>query len=193
MHKTRWSLILMLFGLSVWMPVMATETDDGLGLWVETQVVSRNPSRVMGWYEKDFTDSIGFFAFAEKESDGYRQFYVGPTWKPTEWLKLGAGIGREVVPGEFSSVRRGLFFDANWRKINFFGAFESGASGRWHKITGTYALTESVGAGLMHETGLGLGPRFEYNIKKDVQVWGALLRNPTTKESTTVFAINFSF
>lgn len=44
------------------------------------------------------------------------------------------------------------------------------------KVTAMYAVAEKFGAGLMKETDLGFGPRIEYNIKKNVQAWGAILR-----------------
>ncbi len=190
---------------TVWSPPSkAAETDEAkeLGFWVEAQVLSRKqPSRAILWYEKDVTDSFGFFAFAWKESDGYREFVAGPTWKPFEGLQVGAGIGREVVPEEGRGMVRMFFFDATRGNFNLYGAFENGrVSGPWEKITATYAVTERFGLGIMHESGLGNGPRFEWNIRKDFQVWGAFLRGRVTgtddiseKKATTVFGVNFSF
>lgn len=184
-------LLVMLISL----PAMAAETSEEkeLGFWLEAQTISKNPSRLWGQYQRDIVDSFGLFVFVEQDSDGYEQYYLGPKWKPLEWLELGIGIGRETVPDEFTATRRAFFFNANWEKVGVSGSFENGGSGAWHKVTATYAFNKRFGAGLMDETALGLGPRVEYNIKKNIQVWGALLRNPTTKEDVSVFAINFSF
>lgn len=184
-------LLVMLVSLSA----MAAETSEEkeLGFWFEAQTISKNPSRLLGQYQRDLADSFGLFVFVEQDSDGYEQYYLGPKWKPLEWLELGIGIGRETVPDEFTATRRAFFFNANWEKVGVSGSFENGGSGAWHKVTATYAFNKRFGAGLMDESSLGLGPRLEYNIKKNVQVWGALLRNPTTKEDVSVFAINFNF
>ena len=192
MEKLCRSLILMLC-MFVSLPVTAAETDEkkDMGFWFEVQTISKNPSRLLGWYQRDIVDSFGVFAFVEQDSDGYEQYYLGPKWKPTEWLELGIGIGRETVPDEFTTTRRAFFFSANWEKVGVSGSFENGGSGAGHKVTATYAVSERIGVGVMDEAGLGLGPRLEYNIKKNVQMWGALLRN--SEKTTSVFAVNFSF
>lgn len=185
------SLILMLCAFAS-LPVMAAETEEKeLGFWFEAQTASRGPSKLVGWFEHDLTGSIGFFASVIQESDRYHEFYAGPTWKPAKWLMVGFGIGRESVPDESSSSRRAAFFDATWDKMNVFGIIESSGGGRWHKVTATYALNERLGAGVMHETDIGLGPRIEYNIKKNIQLWGALLREHGV--TTSLLAVNFSF
>ena len=196
MNTLHRSLILMLC-LLVSLPAMAAETDDEkeLGFWIEVQALSsKQPARAIVWFERDVTEQFGFFAFLWKESDGYREIIAGPTWKPFDGLQLGVGVGREAMPEEGRGARRMFFMEANRGGFNLYAAFEGGrVSGPWKKVTAMYAVTERVGFGLMEETGLGLGPRVEYNIKKNVQFQGALPRNPTTKETTAVFAINFSF
>ncbi len=189
MRKFFSSLILMLCMFAS-VPAMAAETNNGVGLWFEGQVISNGLSSVICYYEKSLTDSFGFYVLVEKESNGYYEFYAGPKWKPLEWLEVGVGVGMENMP---NSTRWNFFFDANWEKVGVSGSFENGGSGAWHKVTATYAVSKHIGVGVMDETGFEPGPRLEYNIKKNVQVWGALLRNQDTKENTSVFAINFSF
>lgn len=196
------SIAIFLLGL-VTLPVLAagTEEEKELGFWVEAQVVSKQPSRAILWYEKDVTEQFGFFAFVWKESDGYREILVGPTWKPLEGLQLGVGIGREAMPEEGRGSRRLFFFNATKGNLNLYGSFEDGrTSGPWHKVTATYAVSEKLGVGVMKETGLGLGPRVQYSVGKNVQVWGAALRGDIPnaddvlqKKTTVLFGINYSF
>lgn len=189
MKKLLWSLIVMLC-TCVAAPAMAAESDD-LGFWFEAQAVSgKNPSSILGYYGKDITDSLGLYVLAFQDSSGYREAYAGPTWKPLSWLQVGAGIGKENKP---TSTRHNVFFDARWEKVSVYGTFENGGSGPWHKVTATYKISEKFGAGVMDESFIGRGPRLEYNIKKDVQVWGAFLHDRDTGKNTTVFAVNFSF
>ena len=186
------SLILMLCAFTS-PAVTAAETDDELGLSLELQTIRNNPTRITAAYEKSFGDSsFGLYAVVSKESDGYRQFYAGPKWRPVEWLEVGVGIGREVAPDELSTVRRNAFFAVDYEKVFVFGSFESGGSGRWHTLTAVYAVDERFSVGAMKETGLGFGLRLEYNIKKNVQLWGAILRSKDTGTISTL-AIKFSF
>lgn len=195
MNKKFWSLILLLcMSMSVSLPVMAAETEDEeLGFWVEAQMVSDGVKKATLWYERELTESFGLYALVYAESGEYWTAYAGPTWRPTSWLQVGVGIGRETMPDEIHGVRRNFFLDANWEKVNLFWTFENGNSGPWHKVTATYAISEKFGAGVMDETGLGHGPRLEYNIKKNVQVWGAVLHDKDTGDNTSIIAINFTF
>ena len=207
MNKLYRSLILMLL-VFVSLPLLAAETNEEkeLGFWVEAQVLSRKqPSRAIIWYEKDITDSLGFFAFVWKESQGYSEYIAGPTWKPIEGLQFGLGVGRETVPEEGLGSRRMFFFEANPNEQwNLHGSFERGrASGPWHKVTATYAFSEKFGAGAMDETLLGRGPQLEFNTKvegKKTQVWIGLLRGKilddegaARKQTTAIFGVNVSF
>lgn len=201
MNKLIGSLILMLSLL----PLAATAADEEEtpSWWAEVQVISnKNPSRALLWYEKDFTEHFGIYALAEKETDGFSQFYVGPKVMLAKWLTLGVGVGREVVPNEFSSVRKNVYLNAELGKLSIWGLLEKGASGKWDKITATYAFTDTFGAGVMHETGFGYGPRVEVNFtgKLKPQLWVAALtgRYPNDEDvvqrKTTVlvgFNINF--
>lgn len=189
------SLILMLFAF-VSLPAMAAETSSekerSYCSWVEYQVISRNPSRIYGWCQKDeLVGPVGMFLFAEKESDGYWQVFGGPTWKLTKELLVGVGIGRETMSDEFQNGVRKAFYLVFDGKVEVEAIFEWGPSGPWEKITAAYPIGR-LGVGAMHETGLGNGPRVEYNFKK-VQAWGALLRDKDTTENTLVLGINVSF
>lgn len=195
MHR---SLILMLLFAFVSLPLFAAEPEEEkeLGFWVEAQVASKQPARAIIWYERDVTKQFGFFAFVWKESDGYREVIAGPTWKPFKKLQLGFGVGNETVPQEGRGSRRMFFFEANpTDELNLHGSFERGrASGPWHKVTATYALSEKFGIGLMDETIIGRGPRLEFNTKienKKTQFWAAGLEKAGTK--TLILGVNVSF
>lgn len=193
------AVLAILSGLFV-SPARAAEAEDvPKPWWIEAQAVSgkNNASKIIGWYERDFTDSIGMYVLVEKESiDNYRQMYGGLTLKPFSWLQVGAGLGRETDSVGLNSSRRNMFFDLNWKDVNVFGTFENGGSGKWRKVTATYAINEKFGIGVMEETFLGDGARFEYNFKlekQDIQLWGAILRDKNTGTSTIIFAVNIAF
>jgi hypothetical protein len=182
------SLTLMLCSL-VSLTSSAAETGER-GFWFEVQAIKNNPSKVIGYYERDLTDSFGFYVLTEAESDGYRQAYGGPKWKPLPWLEVGVGIGKENMP---NAMRRNAFFSIDKDKLSVFGTFENSGSGRWHRVTAVYKINESVGAGMMDETLLGFGPRVEYNLKKNVTLWGALLHDRNNGNTVSTLAVNFSF
>ena len=192
MKKLFWSLALMSLASP---PLLAAESEEKeAGLWVEAQAVSgKIPEKLILWYEKDFTDTIGMYALVSGESDRYRQFYIGPKFKPFDWLTFGAGIGQESFPDEFSGTRKNAYVNAESNGVSLWGIYETGPSGPWHKITGTYKLDERTGLGLMKETGLGIGPRLEYNMKNKVQVWGAVLYDRHTGKVNGIVGINKTF
>ena len=186
-------LAMVLFALAF--PPLSTAAETKTPWWFEVQEASgKNPAKAILWYEKDFTNRLGLYALLAKEStNGYTEAYVGPKFKLSDRLTMGIGLGRETMTG-LNAVRRNIYYDANWGKFSSFGTFENGGSGAWHKITATYALNERFGTGVMHETSLGLGPRLEYNFKKEnVQLWGAVLHDKDTGRNNLVLGVNKSF
>jgi hypothetical protein len=69
--------------------------------------------------------------------------------------------------------------------------FEDGGSGAWHRVSLVTKVSKHLGLGIMHETDVGLGPRFEFTMNKHFQLWGSVLRN-SNKETTAVLALSIS-
>lgn len=184
-----------ILAVALLMPFVSQAADEDLGLWVEAQVPSRGPSKILGWYEKDFSETVGMYVLTEAESDGYRQFYLGPRVKPLDWLTLGIGIGRETFHDEFSGTRKNAYVNAEFEKLSVWWIYETGPSGPWKKFTVTKEVSKNFGAGGMYETGLGYGPRVEYNLTRDkkTQIWGAVLYDNKTGDNTILFAVNHTF
>jgi len=180
------------------LPVMAAEENSELGFWFEAGAASGkdHASWLTGYYDHSFTDSIGVYVIVDTESDRYREFYVGPKLKVNEWLEVGIAVGREVTRETPNSLRRNAFVLVETDKVSAYVTYENGGSrgtGPWHKAYALYKVTDSVSAGVMNETLLGRGPRVAYMPAKNIEVWGALLHNSDTKETTTLLAVNFSF
>lgn len=193
MNKLFCTLILTMLCLTS-LPVQAAEENTELGFWFEAGAASdKNPSWITAYYDHSFTNSLGFYALAEKESDGYREFYVGPKLKLNEWLEVGVGAGREITREIPNSTRRNAYIAIDTDKVSVYATYENGGSGSWHKAYALYKVSAAVNAGVMYETLYGAGARAEYTIKKNVAVWGALLRNRDTKETTTLVAVTYSF
>ncbi|MFZ3043533.1 MAG: hypothetical protein WA058_00245 [Minisyncoccia bacterium] len=168
--------------------------DTGIGVWIEARAASGSkPSEIVGYYDHSFTDAIGIYATVVVASDRYGEFYVGPKVELTKWLQVGVGFGREIMPGMANSARRNVWVAIDTDKAWLYAAREDGGSGPWHKVIGLYKATDTISVGGMYETLLGIGPRVEYAVAKNVVVWGALLRDRDTRETTTLLAVNFSF
>lgn len=206
--KRFWSLILICFALLS--PAFA---DDGsgsgnggagdagggssapaekeVGFWFEGRTDSKRSSELIGWYQKDLTEMFGIYGLVTMESDDrFRQGYAGLTTKPlptlAPWLQVGAGLGRER-DSEGSGIRKNLFVSVDSEKVDCFATYETGYTGPWHRVNCVYHTSERISVGAMQETNLGLAPRAEYHIKKNLTAWGAVFRD------RVVFAVNFSF
>ncbi|MDP3957461.1 MAG: hypothetical protein Q8Q10_03105 [bacterium] len=161
--------------------------------WVEPQVIynkEKSITRLNGGLSGDITDTVGYYAFGLTQSDGYRQLYGGPTWKPLSWFEVGVGMGLESVK---PALRRNAYFLATGEKVSLFGTFENGGSGPFRKVVLNYQVSEQVGVGIMEETFLGRGPRVEYTLKKDAALWGALLRDRDSDTTNIVFGVTFNW
>ncbi len=177
-----WSLVLMLL-VVVALPCKAAETDEKeLGIWVEASIGTKTPSGLVVYYDRMVTNTVGFYALTVKESDGYRSFYAGPKFKLGEGIEAGIGIGREASP---KHVVRNMWVSVDTDNFLLYATVER-SSTTWHKATAMYKMS-GWNLGVMHETGLGFGPRVEYALAKNAQVWLAVLNGKP------IMAVNFSF
>lgn len=191
------SLIISLLLLFVSLPILAAETEEvKKPWWTEVLMQSDGTSKAILWYERDVTESFGFFALATAEDPSrYAAVYAGPYWKPTDWSQIGVGIGRENQP---NAVRRALFYSIDTEKFYSFGTFENGGSGPWHRAHAIYRLNEKWSAGAMTERDVGFGPRIEFNPTKDSIIWISVLRGNVPnaelelKERKTTVMVGFS-
>jgi len=112
-----------------------------------------------------------------------------------EGIEVGIATGRESIRGELrNSARRNAFVSVDTDEVSIYATAERGESGPWHKAYALYKFSEAFSAGVMNETLFGRGLRAEYSgLAKNVTVWGALLHNSDTKETTSLLAVNFSF
>jgi len=190
------SLIILMLCLVV-LPAFAADEPKELGFWFEAQAAGNTkPWKFTTLYEPPTKGRFGFFVTADQWSDEYRVAYTGPTFKVTEWLKVGIGIGGEQTTpeeGAHQYFRCAMTLEVNLGKISAFGTFENGGTGPWHRVSAVYKISEKIGVGGMSETDIGIGPRVEYRIAKNFQIWGALLRDPTETSYTPILAINYSF
>ena len=177
----------------------AAESDEAkLPWWTEVQAQSDGMAEAVLWYEKDITSSVGFFGLATTDTSRYAATYAGPYWKPTEWLQLGVGIGRENQP---NGVRRALFYSIDTEKFYSFGTVENGGSGPWYRAHAIYRLNERWGVGAMAEKDVGFGPRIEFNVNKNTILWTVALRGSVPnieletreRKTTLMLGVSFSF
>lgn len=196
----KWSLIITILVLTALYAVvsLAAETEEAKKpWWTEVQAQSDGLAKTVLWYERGLTPSVGFFGLATTDTTRYAAAYAGPYWRPTEWLQLGVGIGRENQP---NAMRRAVFYSIDTEKFYSFGTFENGGSGPWYRAHAIYRLNERWNIGVMMERDVGFGPRVEHyiNKKNDTIVWVAALRGsvPNTeagiRETKTTWMFGFS-
>lgn len=189
MHKLYRSLILMLL-LLVSLPLRAAE-GDWPNFEVEVQTYSSGLTGFTGIYGNTLKDSsFGYYVSVHAASDRYHEIYVGPTYKPVDCVEIGIGLGHENEP---NSTRRNAYFLAECGKVAAFVTYESGGSGPWHRFDLIYRLTEKFGAGIGGDTSFGHGPRFEYEIAKNVTLAAALFNDHVTKINTSMLSVAVKF
>lgn len=163
--------------------------------WLEGQMVhngnGKNGSQInSGVSGNPGDDSFGYYVFAQALSNGYRQIYGGPTWKPLSWFEVGVAFGRENVS---DSARRNAYFSVRKGDFSAYGTFENGGSGPWHKVVLSYSVNDLIGIGVMDQAFLGRGPRVEYKIKEGVSLWGAVLYDNITRTTNSTLAVTLRF
>lgn len=171
----------------------AAEEDEptGLGFWVETRV-AKSGSEAIVYFDKYLTDNLGFYAQTVKDSAGYNSLYAGPKVKLAESIEVGVGVGRETLErGAPSTTVRNVWLYVDRESWSLYATLEKGDAGKWHKAILLYKLSDNVNVGVMNESFLGSGPRVEYKVTKDFQVWGAVLRSQG--KTTPMIAVNFTF
>jgi len=184
----KFGLILILVLLAC--PAIAGETN----FWAEPQIVynkENSLSRIDAGLSGSITETIGYYAFGKVLSNGYRQIYGGPNWKPFSFLEVGVGVGLESVK---PVLRRNAYFLATGEKVSLFGTFENSGSGPFHKIVLNYQATGQLGVGLEEETFFGRGPRFTYAINKKATLFVTRCQWECEGDTKSVkFGISFNF
>ncbi|MFZ2500531.1 MAG: hypothetical protein WAW90_00915 [Minisyncoccia bacterium] len=172
------------------------EESAGLGFLIEAQATSGGqPSRIAGSWETSFGDSpFGMYVVAEHESDGYREFYLGPTWKPILGLTIGAGVGFEHVPNEnpADTERYNVFVSLDTDRVSAYSSIEYGVKTSWYVTTVMHHTSDALNIGLMAEQYRGEGFRIEALLGK-LTIWGAALYSRDTNSPTFVSAMSFQF
>ncbi len=138
--------------------------------------------------------TIGAFVFGQTtldtDDEAFSQAYVGPYWRPTEWLEVGIGYGKEWFDGEesrASSGRLGSYIDVTTDYGYAELVFENGDSGFYYEARVSYEPTDWLGLGGIWFQHLGLGPRIEFKIPiventVRLNVWGAYLTGSSDEQ-----------
>ena len=99
--------------------------------------------------------------------EGWSEFLVGPTWAPTDWLELGAGIGKEQT-AEGLGWRTTASLWAGKGPMSFLGIvemspsiFDGDDSSVWFDLAPKIELAPWLTAGMKWRRGVGVGPLAE--------------------------------
>jgi len=94
-------------------------------------------------------------------SKGWSEAYVGPTIKLNDFAEVGVGAG---IESGCKNLRFGSFLWAAKGKTSVFCVLEEGGSGQWHKVSADYQIGKNIKAGLVEQSGLGLGISSELKL-----------------------------
>lgn len=137
-----------------------------------------------------FNKELGTFLFL-LVSKKWAQAYIGPTYSPSSWLQVGAGLGLEQADnptrfGGFVYMSRGCY--------SLLAIYEDGGGGHWYKSELNIKATGWLGAGAIVQHMLGVGPRIELSIPRTpVMIWAAPLYDWSTGRFNGTLAVRMSF
>lgn len=110
---------------------------------------------------------IGVSTFA-LVTEGWGQFYVGPTYVVTDWLAVSGALG---IESGHPSLRKAGSVWAGRGRFGFLTIQEKG-SDHWQKNVAKFQVTRVFSAGLFQQTYFGTGPYVELTVGKTT-VWGS--------------------
>ncbi|MBI2064184.1 MAG: hypothetical protein HYT66_00515 [Candidatus Yanofskybacteria bacterium] len=162
-------------------------------LWVEGQIISSD-GEISPWtnslVSRKFDEKLGMFVLSQN-GERWAQAYVGPTYSPSSWLQVGAGLGIEQAD---NPVRLGSFVWMGRGRYSLLSIYEDGGSGHWYKSELNIKAAGWLGAGAIVQHMLGVGPRVELNIPRTpVMVWGAPLYDWSMDRFNGMLAVRVRF
>jgi len=131
-------------------------------------------STFKGFFSHSYNNELGMFAFTFINKY-WAETYVGPTWKPNEFIMFGAGAGIEQIEGFW---RVGGFIGAGYKNCHVLILLEDGASGFWYQAVADVKLHELLKIGIMAESKLDVGPTVEIGLPgQPVKLWGTIFKD----------------
>jgi len=127
--------------------------------------------------EEDESSRLGTFLWMQfiPQNDGYRQFYVGPSYHVTSWLQVGVGGGVERTDGNMG--RFGSFAYLSKDRHSVFSIYENGGSGPWWLVLHStrFGPKSRYELGVVNQAYIGTGPRFAVNLgqKQRWKLWSS--------------------
>lgn len=129
------------------------------------------------------------FGFAQMTDSGYRQIYVGPRFEISDSLSFGIGVGTERTERKSWGVRMGAFASVKLDHWSLIAIYEDGAvTGPFIKVIGGNQVTPWLKLGIHYQSALGLSPRADITLTKNVTLWGTFLNG-----NTTLIGFKYSF
>ena len=143
------------------------------------------------WIQGPVKDKVGYFVWSLNSKE-YAEAYAGLNYKLTNWMEVGAGVGLETAK---SPARVGLYTFISKGRFSSFAGYENGGSGYWDRVTTNYTLYKndflSIGAGGMHQSFKGYGPRVQIGLGKRITVWTSFLAEKG--KPTSMLAVQWGF
>lgn len=168
MNKVLIVLSVMVFMLLSISPVFSAD-------FAELQVVSvegRVTPQLNVWFDGTLNRSeFGWFLWSLNKED-YAEAYAGFSWTPAPWIQVGLGYGAEYNDGPIVG-RFGSFVWVGKGKFSLIGFYEDLGSGPWHKVVGTYAVTDRFKLGVLDQTFKGTGPYAEWKVNPNWKLWAS--------------------
>lgn len=99
-------------------------------------------------------------------TQGWAEWYVGPTFAPTDWLEVSVSVGGEQIEGDLGLRYSTAIWagNENWNALATVelnnATFDGDDTGLWYDITTTYKLMDWLSIGIRDRRTVGAGPHF---------------------------------
>lgn len=108
-------------------------------------------------------------------------------------MQIGVGLGLEDIGPDDQSLRFGSFAYLSHGPYSLLSVYEDWGSGPFYLAQFNNQISERWGLGAMVQDSNGVGPRFQYNLKKYLMVWGAPLYDWQTEDWNLLIGLRYSF
>ena len=169
-------------------PIMAHAKTTGMvELFFQPDQLAAHPSGSLFLAHHFDKWGLGASAFV-MVTEGWAEFFAGPTWSPVDWVELGLAVGGEQIPDGIG-LRLEASVWAGFGDFSFLGivefnpdSFTGDGLGVWFDLTPKFKPLKWLAVGFKFRRPVGVGPLLELSTPSSPSVTAWLCWAPLDPE-----------